>query len=256
MVVREHGGGRARTAGSGGVIPSASETYDVDATVLAHRPLARRLARRYARGDADLQEELEQVAALGLVKAARRFDPARGIAFPAFAVPTVLGELRRHFRSTRWAVHVPRRLQEAYLTVRETESRMIAERGCAPSAAELSARLGWPLEELLEVRSAASALAPVSLDATGSGDDGWAAPLAERVGSDDRGYAAAELRDELEQAIALLDPPADEAVRLRFQEQLTVKEVAARIGVSPSHASKLVERSLSTLRTLMRPQPV
>jgi RNA polymerase sigma-B factor len=233
---------------------TAARTYDPEATVLAHQPLARRLARRYARGDADLQEELEQVAALGLVKAARRFDPARGTAFPTFAIPTVLGELRRHFRSTRWVAHVPRRLQESYLTVRETEIRLTAERGRTPSAAELAAQLAWTVEELLEVRSAASALAPVSLDAPMPADDDPSTPLADRLGVDDGGYAAAELRDELEQAIALLDPPADEAVRLRFQEQLTVKEVAARIGVSPSHASKLVERSLATLRTLLQPQ--
>ena len=238
------------------VSPAPTQSFDVEATVLAHQPLARRLARRYARGDADLLEELEQVAALGLVKAARRFEPARGTAFQTFAIPTVLGELRRHFRSTRWAAHVPRRLQEAYLTVRETESQMTAESGCAPSAADLSARLGWPVEELLEVRSAASALAPVSLDASGVGDDEEAAPLTERLGGEDSGYAATELRDELEQAIALLDPPADEALRLRFEEQLTVKEVAARIGVSPSHASKLVERSLSTLRASLSPQVV
>jgi RNA polymerase sigma-B factor len=236
--------------------PATTHSFDVDATVMAHQPLGRRLARRYARGDAELLEELEQVAALGLVKAARRFDPERGTAFQTFAIPTVLGELRRHFRSTRWAVHVPRRLQEAYLAVRETESQMTAETGCAPSAADLCGRLGWPVEELLEVHSATSALTPVSLDARGVGDDEEAAPLVERVGSEDSGYAAAELRDELQQAIALLDPPADEAVRLRFEEQLTVKEVAARIGVSPSHASKLVERSLSTLRAIMRPQAV
>jgi RNA polymerase sigma-B factor len=146
-------------------------------------------------------------------------------------------------------------MQEAYLTVREIEAQMTAEHGCAPSAANLSERLGWPLETILDVRAAASALAPVSLDASGIGDDdGHAAPLGERLGSEDGGYAAAELRDELEQAIAMLDPPADEAVRLRFEEQLTVKEVAARIGVSPSHASKLVERSLANLRALMQPQ--
>ena len=98
--------------------PDAPHSHDVEATVLAHQPLARRLARRYARGDRELLEELEQVAALGLVQAARRYDPSRGTAFPTFAVPTVLGELRRHFRSTSWAAHVPRGLQEAYLRAR------------------------------------------------------------------------------------------------------------------------------------------
>jgi RNA polymerase sigma-B factor len=228
-------------------------THDVEATVLAHRPLARRLARRYARGDRDVLEELEQVAALGLVQAARRFDPSRGTTFSAFAVPTILGELRRHFRATRWAAHVPRRLQESFLEVRAMEERLMAQDGRAPSAAQLAERLGWTVEDVLEVRSAASALAPVSLDRTITEDADAGSPLMERLGAEDPGYRAAELRDELEQAMAALDAPANEALRLRVEQDLSVGEVAARIGVSPSHASKILDRALRKLRTILAP---
>jgi RNA polymerase sigma-B factor len=237
-------------------MPRDRDSYDVERVVLAHRPLARRLAARYARGNRDLLEELEQVAAVGLVQAARRFDPARGTAFSTFAVPTIVGELRRHFRDTRWALHVPRRLQEAFLAARQAEDEIAAMSGRPPSAAQVAERLGWPVEELLEARSAAGALTPVSLDAIGPDDDGATAPLVERFGTNDPGYSACELRDEVEQAIATLEPPADEALRLRVVEELTFDELAARIGVSPSHASKLVNAALARLRCTLRPQPI
>ena len=152
-----------------------ADNTTIHALVLAHRPLARRLARRYARGDRDLLEDLEQVAAVGLLQAARRFDPSRGTAFSTFAIPTVLGELRRYFRSTRWSAHVPRRLQEAYLEARDAEAQLMAQDGRVPSASRLAERLGWCVEGLLEVRYAAAALAPVSLDAPPTNVDDEAA---------------------------------------------------------------------------------
>jgi RNA polymerase sigma-B factor len=229
----------------------------IDALVLAHRPLACRLARRYARGDRDLLEDLEQVAALGLLQAARRFDPSRGTAFSTFAIPTVLGELRRHFRSTRWSAHVPRRLQEAYLEVRDAEAQLMAQDGRVPSASRLAEHLGWCVEDLLEVRCAAGALAPVSLDGPPpADDDDSGGALVDRIGAVDHGYGSAELRDELEQALAELDPPADIAVRLRVEEELTLGEVAELIGVSPSHASKIIDNALRRLRGLVATRPL
>lgn len=234
---------------------TTDETRDVEALVLSHFGLAKRLARRYARGDRQLMEELEQVAALGLVQAATRFDPSRGTAFSTFAVPTITGELRRYFRSARWAAHVPRRLQEAFLAARETEREMTARDGRPPGAARLAARLGWPLEELLEARAAAAALTPVSLDAPPADEqDGATTPLSERLGAEDPGYRASELHDELEQALATLDPDTEDAVRLRFAEELSFGEVATRLGVSPSHASKLVGGALHELQHAIHPQ--
>lgn len=229
------------------------DAHDTDALVLEHQGLAKRLAWRYARGDRVLAEDLEQVAALGLVQAAHRFDPERGTAFSTFAVPTIVGELRRYFRNSRWAAHVPRRLQEAYLAARDAEQALTRETGRRPGAAELAERLGWPLEELLEARAAASALGTVSLNAPAAGDDADT-QLGERIGGEDPGYKVCELRDELEHALALLDPPAEAAVRLRYEEELSYGEVAARIGVSASYAAKLVSGALLELRSIMQPQ--
>lgn len=227
---------------------------DTDTLVLAHHALAKHLARRYARGDRELLEELEQVAALGLVQAAQRFDPTRGTAFSTFAVPTIAGELRRYFRSSRWAVHVPRRLQEAYLAVRDAELEMTAQLGRRPGAAELAERLGWPLDDLLEAMCAGGALSSVSLDAP-TDDEDTRAPLSDRIGGHDPGYRACERRDELEQALCELDPIAEEAVRLRYEQQLTYGEVATRIGVSASHAAKVVRCALGDLRATLAAEP-
>jgi RNA polymerase sigma-B factor len=216
--------------------------------VLDHQGLARRLARRYAHGDRQLLEELEQVAALGLVQAACRFEPERGTAFSTFAVPTIVGELRRHFRSARWVVHVPRRLQEDYLTSRNTERAMTSLLGRPPGAAELADQLGWTQERLLEARAAAGALASVSLDAPVSSDGDTQVPLVEHLGDHDAAFEAFEVNEQLEQAMAELPTDAEEAVRLRYAEDLSFDEVAGRIGVSPSRASKLIGGALHELR--------
>jgi len=223
---------------------------DCEALVLAHVGLAKLLARRYARGGREELEELEQVAALGLVQAARRFDGSRGTAFSSFAVPTIIGELRRHFRTTSWVAHVPRRLQEAHLQARRTEQAMTAERRRLPGAVELASRLGWTLDELLEARAAAAALAPVSLEAP-MGDDEDAPALVDRLGADDPGFRDAEIRDELDQALSDLDPPAGAAVRLRLTEELSCREIADRLDVSPSYASKLINRALGRLEATL-----
>ena len=232
------------------ISPMPQCDQDCEALVLAHVGLARRLARRYAHGGREELEELEQVAAVGLVQAARRFDRSRGTAFSSFAVPTIIGELRRHFRATSWVAHVPRRLQEAHLQVRRTEQAMTAEHGRPPGASQLAAGLGWTLDEVLEARMAAAALAPVSL-ATPITDDEETATLEDRLGADDPGFRDSEVRDELDQALADLDPPADEAVRLRLIEDLSCREIAAQLGVSPSYASKLVNGALGELRATL-----
>jgi RNA polymerase sigma-B factor len=150
---------------------------------------------------------------------------------------------------------VPRRLQESHLAAREAEKELSAASGRAPSAGELAERLGWTPEQVLEARAARAALAPVSLDAPLQDDDAEVAtPLVERLGGEDDGYRRAELRDELDQALATLDPRADEAVRLRYEDELTMREVAARIGVSPSHASKLIDGALRALRAMLGPR--
>ena len=214
--------------------------------------LARALAGRYGRGDPDLLEELEQVAAVGLVQAAQRFDPGRGIAFSTFAVPTVLGELRRYFRATGWVVHVPRGLQEKLLRLRRVEHDLSTKGGGPPGTAELARALGWEAEDLLEVLVAAHALSPASLDAPTRSDEDTVS-LGARLGGNDPGYREWELRHELDQAMAMLDASVAEAVRLRFGEELSFSELARRIGVSRAHASRLVDRALHQLGAVMQP---
>jgi RNA polymerase sigma-B factor len=222
----------------------------LEAVVLDHQRLARHLARRYSRGDRDLLEELEQVAMLGLVQAARRFDMARGNAFSTFAVPTILGELRRYLRSDRWVAHVPRGLQERVLRAREVERALTARTGRPPGTEQLAGELGWPVEELLDVLIAAGALSPVSLDAP-SGDDADAPLLGDRIGEEDAALWLCELRDELEHALAALDPCARKAIYLRYEQGLSMREIAERIGTSAGHASRLLGRALHQLKPLM-----
>src|SRR4051794_39386728 len=160
-------------------------------TVEAFMPLARSLARRYHRGEEPL-EDLEQVAALGLLKAIDGFDPDRGSAFASFAVPTIVGELRRHFRDKGWAVRVPRDLQELALAVQRKADALSTEIGRPPTAEELAAKLGRDVEDVLEAREALRAMRPASLDRPSSAeDDEDDIPMA-RIGGIDPGYERTE----------------------------------------------------------------
>src|SRR4051794_39997814 len=160
-------------------------------TVEAFMPLARSLARRYHRGEEPL-EDLEQVAALGLLKAIKGFDPDRGSAFASFAVPTIVGELRRHFRDKGWGVRVPRDLQELALAVQRKADQMSTEIGRPPTAEELAGKLGRDVEDVLEAREALRAMRPASLDRPSSAeDDEDDIPMA-RIGGIDPGYERTE----------------------------------------------------------------
>ena len=216
---------------------------DPDALVLDHRRLARHLAQRYLR-TGEQREDLEQVAYLGLVKAARRFDPDRGVAFTTFALPTVLGELRRFSRDTRWAVHVPRPVQEQVQALRRFEDEC-ANR--APSVGEAARALGWTEEEVLEARMAATCLRAQSLNATLVTDDGTVGEAIDDLGEEDRGFVATEHRDELRRALACLTEPERNALTLRGHDYST-PEIATRLGLSPSQASRLATRAARRLR--------
>jgi len=223
---------------------------DVEGLIDRHRGLARGLARRFSRRP-DQLEDLEQVAYLGLVKAAQRFDADRGTAFSTFAVPTVLGELRRFCRDTHWPAHVPRPVQERVRGVRKAEDALLARTGRAPGVAEVAALAGLTEEEVLEARLAASSRTCLSLTQSPDRDDPQGDRGAEVLAVDDDGYQRAEDRDELERALSELDPDARAAVRLRVLHDFTVAEVADRLGLTPSQASKLLARSLADLRTTL-----
>jgi RNA polymerase sigma-B factor len=215
--------------------------------VVRFLPLARQLARRYNRGG-DQLEDLVQVASLGLIKAIDRFDPGREIAFSSFAVPTIAGELKRYFRDKGWSVHVPRDLQELALKVERLADEMSRELGRAPTPAEIAERTGKTAEEVLEAREASGARRAASLDASRTDDPENGNTYADVFGAEDPGYRAAEASATVQGLMWVLPERDREVLRLRFQEDLTQSEIAARIGVSQMHVSRLIRRSIQALR--------
>jgi RNA polymerase sigma-B factor len=210
-------------------------------------PLARQLARRYQRGGEQL-DDLVQVASLGLLKAIDRFDPARETAFSSFAVPTILGELKRHFRDKGWAVRVPRDLQELAVKVDRVADEMSRELGRAPTPAEISERTGSTLEQVLEAREASAAYRAVSLDRPRTDEEEEGDSYADAVGAEDPGYRLAEDAATVERLMRALSDREREVLRLRFEEDLTQSEIGQRVGVSQMHVSRLIRQSVARLR--------
>jgi RNA polymerase sigma-B factor len=210
-------------------------------------PLARQLARRYQRGGEQL-DDLVQVASLGLLKAIDRFDPARETAFSSFAVPTILGELKRHFRDKGWSVRVPRDLQELAVKVDRVADEMSRELGRSPTPAEISERIGATLEQVLEAREASAAYRAVSLDRPRTEGDEESDSYADAVGADDPGFGIAEASATVERLMRVLSEREREVLRLRFEEDLTQSEIGARVGVSQMHVSRLIRQSIARLR--------
>jgi RNA polymerase sigma-B factor len=218
-----------------------------EALVARFLPLARQLARRYQRGGEQL-DDLVQVASLGLLKAIDRFDPARETAFSSFAVPTILGEIKRHFRDKGWAVRVPRDLQELSVKVDRVADEMARELGRAPTPAEIAQRTGSSLEQVLEARAASSAYRAVSLDRPRTDDEEDGDSYADAVGADDPGYHVAEAAATVDRLMQVLTDREREVLRLRFEEDLTQSEIGTRVGVSQMHVSRLIRQSIARLR--------
>ncbi len=210
-------------------------------------PLARQLARRYQRGGEQL-DDLIQVASLGLLKAIDRFDPERETAFSSFAVPTILGELKRHFRDKGWSVRVPRDLQEMAVRVDRIADEMSRELGRAPTTAEIAERTGASVEQVLEAREASAAYRAVSLDRPRSEDEDESDSYADAFGVDDPGFGLAEDSATVERLMRALSEREREVLRLRFAEDLTQSEIGQRVGVSQMHVSRLIRQSIARLR--------
>jgi RNA polymerase sigma-B factor len=217
-----------------------------EALVERFLPLARQLARRYQRGGEPL-DDLVQVASLGLLKAIDRFDPQRSTAFSSFAVPTILGELKRHFRDRGWSVRVPRDLQEMTVRVERMSEELAVELGRAPTPAELAENIGITAEQVLEAREAAGAYRAVSLDRPRDDEDDEAAAV-EWMGVEDPGFGIAEDAATVERLMAVLTDREREVLRLRFAEDLTQSEIGARVGVSQMHVSRLIRQAIARLR--------
>ncbi|MFC4002027.1 SigB/SigF/SigG family RNA polymerase sigma factor [Prauserella oleivorans] len=209
-------------------------------------PLAEHIARRFS-GRGETRDDLLQVARLGLLNAIDRFDPARGTEFVAFAVPTIMGEVRRHFRDASWAVRVPRRLKELHLALSQTSGRLAQRLGRAPTPSELAAELGLGLEQVQEGLVAGNAYQSVSMDAAHS-DDGTL-PLAETVGEDDADLEHVEYHESLQPLLAELPERERRVLILRFYGNMTQTQIAERVGVSQMHVSRLLARTLAYLRS-------
>jgi RNA polymerase sigma-B factor len=216
-------------------------------------PLARQLARRYGRSSEPF-DDLLQVASMGLVKALQGYDPDRGGAFSSYAVPTIMGELKRYFRDRTWSVRVPRSLQELAMRVDAARDRLAGEGGRSPSVSELAAATGASEEEVLEALQAGDAYHATSLEAPRSEDEDTFS-LGDLLGGTDDGFRLAEHRVLLTSVLGELGERDREILRLRFEEDLTQQEIAAIIGVSQMQVSRLLRRSLATLRSAAERRP-
>ena len=210
-------------------------------------PLARSLARRYERRGESF-DDLLQVASLGLVKAIDRFDPERGLSFSSYAVPTMLGELRRYFRDSGWALHVPRDMQERVLKVNAAVERLSGELGRSPSPQQVADEMNLPVEEVLEAIAANAAYDTASLDTPFRSGDDEGQTVAETFGEKDERFELIEDRASIGPALKTLPERERLILHLRFVEDLTQSQIAQRIGVSQMHVSRLIRRALEQIR--------
>jgi RNA polymerase sigma-B factor len=224
-----------------------------DQLVELHMPLVVYLARRFT-GRNEPMNDLVQVGAIGLIKAIDRFDPSRGLEFSTYATPTILGEIKRHFRDTGWLIHVPRRAQEMQTTLNAARADLSQELGRAPTVKELSERIGADEDTVLEALDAARAYSGVPLDVLAA--PGETVPEHPMLGVIDEGFEQVEQRALLREAIGKLPEAEREILLLRFIANKTQTEIAAIVGVSQMQVSRLVARGLKRLReTLGAPEP-
>ena len=213
--------------------------------IARHLPLVRSLARRYA-GRGEPLEDIEQVGAIGLIKAIDRFDLEREVSLATYATPNVVGEIKRHFRDKGWAIRVPRSLQELNAKMSGAIEDLTARLGRSPSVSEIAGSLGTTTEEVLEALEVGSAYSTLSLDAGPAGDDD-SDPM-ETIGSVDAEFDRSEDRATLAPALDRLPEREREILRMRFEEGLPHTQIAERVGLSQMHVSRLIRRSLATMR--------
>jgi RNA polymerase sigma-B factor len=223
--------------------------------VVLHLSLARKLAMRYGRTQEPF-EDLFQVASLGLLKAIDRFDPDRGIAFTSFAVPTILGELKRHFRDKGWAVHLPRGLQELVLRIQDADAKLGSSGRRSPTVDEIAAYLDIDTEQVLDGLEAIAAHHATSMDQPidPGHDEGMSTPH-DTVGSEDEGYALVDTSTSLAAAVRQLRKGDREVLALRFRDDLKQSEIAEKIGVSQMQVSRILRRATDQLRETVDVQP-
>ena len=235
-----------------------TEHRDQDARaelVELYMPLARRMASRYA-GVSEPYDDLLQVASLGLLNAIDRFDAGRGTPFAGFAKPTILGELKRHFRDKVWTVRVPRSVHDRMAEVEKATEKLTLDLGRPPSVEELAEQVGIDAAEVLEVLEVRHNRRPLSFDAPPIGEDPEEASGAEWIGRPDGNFDLVDDRLAMESVLPILEPREREVLRLRFVDELPQTEIATRVGCSQMHISRLLRRSLDRLREEAEASPV
>jgi RNA polymerase sigma-B factor len=210
-------------------------------------PLADHIARRFE-GRGEPRDDLVQVARVGLVNAVVRFDIEAGSDFVSFAVPTIMGEVRRHFRDNSWSVKVPRRLKELHLRLGTATAELSQRLGRAPTATELASELGMDRDEVIEGLVAGSAYNTLSIDTAGGSDDDDARAIADTLGDVDAGLDQIENRESLRPLLEALPERERTVLVLRFFESMTQTQIAERVGISQMHVSRLLAKSLARLR--------
>jgi RNA polymerase sigma-B factor len=217
-----------------------------DQLVETHLPLVEYLARRF-RNRGELHDDLVQVATIGLIKSVDRFDLERGVEFSTYATPTIVGEIKRHFRDKGWAIRVPRRLQELKLSLAKATSELSQRNGRSPTVAELAGFLGMSDEDVLEGLESANAYSTVSLDTPESGDSD-ALAVADTLGVVDESLEGVEYRESLKPLLDQLPPREKRILLLRFFSNMTQSQIAIELGISQMHVSRLLARTLAQLR--------
>ncbi len=213
--------------------------------VRMHIPLVEHLARRF-RNRGEPLDDLTQVATIGLIKSVDRFDPERGVEFSTYATPTIVGEIKRHFRDKGWAVRVPRRLQELRLSLTSATSELSQRHGRSPTVHELAEHLGISEEEVLEGLESANAYSTLSLDVPDTDDESPA--VADTLGAEDDALEGVEYRESLKPLLAQLPQREQRILVLRFFRNMTQSQIAAEVGISQMHVSRLLARTLAQLR--------
>jgi RNA polymerase sigma-B factor len=218
-----------------------------DQLIANHLNLVRYLASKF-KNRGEPMEDLVQVGSLGLIKAIDRFDPERGLEFTTFATPTIMGEIKRHFRDKGWSVRVPRRLQELSAKVGQATDELTSELNRTPTVAEIAERLGTTVDEVLEAMESSSAYSSVPLEGGGANDDDDAPSVLDRFATEDEDLTSLDDRMVISETIADFSPREQEVIRMRFDDGLTQVEIAERLGISQVQVSRLLHRVLERVQ--------
>ena len=218
-----------------------------DELVRLHLPLVDHCARRFANRGEPL-DDLVQVGTIGLIKSVDRFDTDRGVEFSTYATPTIIGEIKRYFRDKGWAIRVPRRLQELRMSISSVTSDLSQQLGRSPTPREIAERIGVTVEDVMEGLESANAYSTLSLDASDNNDDGNGSSMLDSLGIDDVALDHVEIRESIKPLIEQLPSREKRILMLRFFRGMTQSQIAAEIGVSQMHVSRLLNRTLEQLR--------